>query len=101
MEALTSLPPATAGWILASDIGGFLPAYAQSLADQGYALWTQKKYLRSLAHFARWMTHCRLAAAAIDDMRFADSWIIISPSASVLGERTLAVMKFRRRSATS
>ncbi len=75
MDALTCLLPPVATWISESDIGGFVPAYAQSLADMGYALSTQNKYLRSLAHFARWMTHCRLAAAAIDDheiRRFMD-----------------------------
>ena len=69
------LHPTPAAWLDKSVLARFRSVYVRFLADRGYAPQTQRVYLSCIAHFARWLTRCRLQVAQIRGMhvqRFLD-----------------------------
>ena len=67
MNSIRSLHPMSRAWLLDGPLSPYVDAF-EALMEQGrYAEGTVATDLRALAHFAHWMTRCRLAADQIDE----------------------------------
>ena len=78
MDSIDSLHPLARAWLLDGPLSPYVDAFS-ALMDRGrYAEGTVSTDLRALAHFAHWMTRCRLAADQIDESlveQFLDSHV--------------------------
>ena len=76
MDSILSLHPMSRAWLLDGPLSPFVVEF-QALLERGrYAEGTKTTDLSALAHFAHWMTRCRLAADQIDEAlveQFLDS----------------------------
>ena len=75
MNTLAFVHATPAGWLQKSDLAEFARVYWLYLADRGYARHTCRMYLYGVAHFARWLTRCGVAACDLTDdhvRRFLD-----------------------------
>ena len=67
MDSIRSLHPMAKAWLLDGPLSPHIDAF-QALLERGrYAEGSMEKALRALAHFAQWMTRCRLSAEQIDE----------------------------------
>ena len=67
MDSIRSLHPLARAWLLDGPLSLYVEAF-EALMERGrYAEGTVATDLRALAHFAHWMTRCRLAADQIDE----------------------------------
>ena len=67
MDSISSLHPMARAWLLDGPLSAHVDAF-QALLERGrYAEGGMDKGLRALAHFAHWMTRCRLSAEQIDE----------------------------------
>jgi integrase/recombinase XerC len=67
MDSIRSLHPLARAWLLDGPLSSHVDAF-QALPGRGrYAEGSIDKGLRALAHFAHWMTRCRLSADQIDE----------------------------------
>ena len=67
MDSIRSLHPLARAWLLDGPLSPYVDAF-EALMERGrYAEGTVSADLRALAHFAHWMTKCRLAADQIDE----------------------------------
>ena len=62
MDSIRTLHPLTRAWLLDGPLSAHLDGYLTLLERGRYAEGSIEKHLRALAHFAHWMTRCRLAA---------------------------------------
>lgn len=62
MDPIRTLHPLARAWLLDGPLSAHLDAYLTPLERGRYAEGSIEKRLRALAHFAHWMTRCRLAA---------------------------------------
>jgi integrase/recombinase XerC len=69
MPKIPSLHPTVRGWLLDGLLAEHVPAYVARLKDGRYAPNTVARCLGAVAHFARWMALCRLAADRLDESR--------------------------------
>jgi len=67
MDSIRTLHPLTRAWLLDGPLSAHLDAYLTLLERGRYAEGSIEKHLRALAHFAHWMTRCRLAAGQLDE----------------------------------
>lgn len=75
MDWNLSLHPNPPRWILKSELAPHVDAFVHHLTERRYARSTVCGYLGCIAHFARWMTRCRLEIKRIDEesvRRFLD-----------------------------
>ena len=67
MDSVRSLHPMASAWPLDDPLSSPVDTF-QALLERGrYAEGRVEKALRALAHFAHWMTRCRLSAEHIDE----------------------------------
>lgn len=67
MELIHSLHhPMTRAWLLDGPLSSYVAAFEAVLQRSWYAEATTATYVRALAHFASWMSRCRLTADQID-----------------------------------
>ena len=67
MDSIRSLHPLARAWLLDGPLSPYVDAF-EALMERGrYAEGTVSTDLRALAHFAHWMTRCRLAADQLDE----------------------------------
>ena len=69
MPNTLSLHPTTRAWLLEGPLAAFVPAYIARLKRGRYASGTINRTMAALAHFARWMSLCRLSANKLDESR--------------------------------
>jgi integrase/recombinase XerC len=74
MDPIESLHPLDRAWLLDGPLSADLDAYVALLERGGYAQGSTEKHLRALAHFAHWMTRCRLAPEQLDE-DFVDQFL--------------------------
>jgi integrase/recombinase XerC len=74
MDPIRSLHPLDRAWLLDGPLSADLDAYVALLERGGYAQGSTEKHLRALAHFAHWMTRCRLAPEQLDE-DFVDQFL--------------------------
>jgi integrase/recombinase XerC len=74
MDPIRSLRPLDRAWLLDGPLSADLDAYLALLERGGYAQGSTEKHLRALAHFAHWMTRCRLAPEQLDE-DFVDQFL--------------------------
>ena len=74
MDSIRTLHPLTRAWLLDGPLSAHLDAYLTLLERGRYAEGSIEKHLRALAHFAHWMTRCRLAAGQLDE-DFVDQFL--------------------------
>lgn len=76
MDSTRSLHPMAKAWLLDGPLSPYVDAFEALLERGRYAGGTVSTDLRALAHFAHWMTRCRLTADQIDEAlveQFLDS----------------------------
>ena len=76
MDSTRSLHPMAKAWLLDGPLSQYVDAFEALLERGRYAAGTVATDLRALAHFAHWMTRCRLTADQIDEAlveQFLDS----------------------------
>ena len=76
MDSIRSLHPMARAWLLDGPLSPYVDAFEDLLERGRYAEGTVATDLRALAHFAHWMTRCRLTADQIDEalvQQFLDS----------------------------
>lgn len=76
MDSIRSLHPMARAWLLDGPLSPYVDAFEALLERGRYAEGTVATDLRALAHFAHWMTRCRLTADQIDEalvQQFLDS----------------------------
>ena len=67
MDSIRSLHPMARAWLLDGPLSAHVDAF-QALLERGrYAEGSMDKGLRAVAHFAHWMSRCRLSAEQIDE----------------------------------
>ena len=79
MDSIQSLHPMAKAWLLDGPLSPYIGAFEALLERGRYAEGTVATDLRALAHFAHWMTRCRLAADQIDEAlveQFLDSHLL-------------------------
>jgi integrase/recombinase XerC len=74
MASIRTLHPLARAWLLDGPLSADLDAYMALLERGRYAQGSIEKHLRALAHFAHWMTRCRLAAEQLDE-DFVDQFL--------------------------
>ena len=74
MDPIRTLHPLARAWLLDGPLSSHLDAYLALLERGRYAEGSIEKHLRALAHFAHWMTCCRLAAGQLDE-DFVDQFL--------------------------
>ncbi|HEY6612665.1 MAG TPA: tyrosine-type recombinase/integrase [Pseudomonas sp.] len=74
MDSIRTLHPLTRAWLLDGPLSAHLDGYLTLLERGRYAEGSIEKQLRALAHFAHWMTRCRLAAGQLDE-DFVDQFL--------------------------
>lgn len=67
MDPILSLHPLAKAWLLDGPLSANIDAYIAMLERGSYSEGATEKYVRALAHYAHWMTHCRLSAEQIDE----------------------------------
>ena len=76
MDSIRLLHPMARAWLLDGPLSAHVNAFQALLERSRYAEGSMDKGLRALAHFAHWMTRCRLSAEQIDEAlveQFLDS----------------------------
>ena len=76
MDSIRSLHPMAKAWLFDGPLSPYVDAFEALLERGRYAEGTVATDLRALAHFAHWMTQCRLSADQIDEalvQQFLDS----------------------------
>ena len=74
MDPFRTLHPLARAWLLDGPLSSHLDAFLALLEQGGYAEGSIEKRLRALAHFAHWMTRCRLVAQQLDE-DFVDQFL--------------------------
>jgi integrase/recombinase XerC len=74
MDPIRTLHPLARAWLLDGPLSLHLDAYMALLERGRYAEGSLEKHVRALAHFAHWMTRCRLAAQQLDE-DFVDQFL--------------------------
>lgn len=69
MPEIPSLHPTLQGWLIDGPLGAYVPAYVERLERGRYASSTSQRCLNAIAHFAHWMSLCRLPAVKLDESR--------------------------------
>ena len=69
MPKIPSLHPVLQGWLLNGPLAAHVPAYLERLERGRYASSTSRRCLNALAHFAHWLSLCRLPVAKLDESR--------------------------------
>ena len=69
MPEIPSLHPTVQSWLVDGPLAAYVPAYVERLERGRYASSTRQRCLNAIAHFAHWMSLCRLAAAKLDESR--------------------------------
>lgn len=67
MDSIRSLHPLARAWLLDGPLSPYVDAFEALMQRGRYAEGTVSTDLRALAHFAHWMTRCRLSADQIDE----------------------------------
>lgn len=67
MDPILSLHPLARAWLLDGPLSANIDAYIAMLERGSYSEGSTEKYVRALAHYAHWMTRCRLSAAQLDE----------------------------------
>ena len=67
MDPILSLHPLARAWLLDGPLSASIDAYIAMLERGSYSEGSTEKYVRALAHYAHWMTRCRLSAAQLDE----------------------------------
>lgn len=67
MINIPALHPPLRDWLLEGPLSAQVPAYMARLKRGGYAPHTCERNLNALAHFAHWLTMCRLPAHMLDE----------------------------------
>lgn len=78
MDSTRSLHPMAKAWLLDGPLSLYVDAFEALLERGRYADGTAATDMRALAHFAHWMTRCRLTADQIDEglvRQFLDSHV--------------------------
>ena len=66
MNSISSLHPLAKAWLLDGPLAAHLDAYTALLERGNYAAHTMQTNFRALAHFAHWMSRCRVTAEQLD-----------------------------------
>ncbi|QLQ24643.1 MAG: tyrosine-type recombinase/integrase [Dechloromonas sp.] len=69
MSKIPSLHPVLQGWLLDGPLAAYVSAYLERLERGRYASSTSRRCLNAVAHFAHWMSLCRLLVARLDESR--------------------------------
>jgi integrase/recombinase XerC len=69
MPKTPSLHRTARAWLLDGPLAAVVPAYIARLKCGHYACGTVNRSLAALAHFAHWMSLCRLRADQLDESR--------------------------------
>jgi integrase len=69
MQKIPALHPTVRAWLLAGPLSAYVPAYVARLERGGYASSTVARCLGAVAHFAHWMSMCRLSVHRLDESR--------------------------------
>ena len=67
MTRISSLHPRTRAWLLDGPLSPHVPAYISRLKRGRYAATTARSCLAAVAHFAHWMSMCRMPVHVLDD----------------------------------
>ncbi len=68
MDSISSLHPLAKAWLLDGPLATHLDAYTALLERGNYAASTMQTSFRALAHFAHWMSRCRVTAAQLNQV---------------------------------
>jgi len=74
MNPMHSLHPLARAWLLDGPLSPHVDAYLALLERGSYSEGSIGGYVRALAHFAHWMTRCRLEAKQLDEA-FVDQFL--------------------------
>ncbi len=74
MNPIHSLHPLARAWLLDGPLSPHVDVYSALLERGSYCEGSSGGYVRALAHFAHWMTRCRLEARQLDET-FVDQWV--------------------------
>lgn len=69
MSMILALHPTVRAWLLDGPLAAYVPTYVSRLKVGRYAAGTSKRCLGALAHFAHWMSLCRLSVTRLDESR--------------------------------
>lgn len=69
MPKIPSLHAVLQGWLLDGPLAAYVPAYVERLERGRYASSTSRRWLNAVAHFAHWMSLCRLPVDRLDESR--------------------------------
>src|SRR5438477_11411057 len=69
MQKIPALHPTVRAWLLAGPLAAYVPAYVARLERGNYAATTVARCLGAVAHFAHWMSMCRLTVGRLDESR--------------------------------
>ncbi len=67
MPKIPSLHAVLQGWLLDGPLAAYVPAYVERLERGRYASSTSRRWLNAVAHFAHWMSLCRLPVDRLDE----------------------------------
>lgn len=67
MDSINSLHPLARAWLLDGPLAAHVDAFMELLKRGNYSRQTTGGHIGALAHFAHWMTRCRLTAEQLDD----------------------------------
>jgi len=70
MDSIASLQAAPRSWLIGSVLAPHSDAFVAHLRRRRYAASTARSYLGSMAHLARWMSHCCLPLGQLDEHAF-------------------------------
>ena len=74
MDSIRTLHPLAKAWLLDGPLAAHLDAYLALLQRGRYSPGSTATYVRALAHFAHWMTRCRLEAGQLNE-EFVDQFL--------------------------
>jgi integrase/recombinase XerC len=74
MDSIRTLHPLAKAWLLDGPLAAHLDAYLELLERGGYSPGSSATYVRALAHFAHWMTRCRLETEQLNE-EFVDQFL--------------------------
>ena len=69
MPKIPSLHAVLQGWLFDGPLAAYVPAYVERLERGRYASSTSRRWLNAVAHFAHWMSLCRLPVDRLDESR--------------------------------
>jgi len=72
MDLHASIHPTPAAWLVNSTLAPHLDALAAYLSHGRYASSTAKRYLASVAHFARWLAQCGVPVQRLDERKIQE-----------------------------